>query len=465
VGDILQISIGCVGGSGITYTTPGGWTALGSQTNSGTALAQKRFWKVATSTEVSTGYVDVAITSCKASATSIALSGALNSAPTSNDYIGKANSSSKTITTSGTTANGSRNGCWIINGDMLYGGNGTAAATNYTNGASSSGGAGASYVESGVCYQFVTAQTYQPATTELWTGTAAVNIGGAVFIPEALSGSGAVAEGSTNAGTGTETFSGSGSVASAATANSGSGSQTFSGSGSVASAGSASSGTGLAGVIGSGAVAAGAANAGSGTETFGGSGAVAGAASVSGSGLVGSIGAGAVAAASSSAGSGTETFGGSASLSMGSAVSGSGLVGVIGSGALAADSATAGSGTETFAGSGALVFSSANSGTGEIASTGITGVGAVEIGSASAGLGALVFAGAASLGAASGSAGTADLIFEGPAALAFLAALEGSGHVTPLGLPAHTRLCSRPVESRIAAARPASRIVYGRRIR
>jgi hypothetical protein len=268
-----------------------------------------------------------------------------------------------------------------------------------------------------------------------------------------FSGTGAVASAaSANAGTAGETFSGTGAVASAASAiagtgigapsftgagavalpsaNAGTGGETFTGAAAVALP-SASAGTGLAGAIGSGAVAVASASVGTGAEKFSGSGAIAagststgagiGAPGFSGTGAVafGSAnagaaaetfaGTGAVARLAASAGTAAETFAGTGTIASVAANAGTGLAGMIGSGAVARPSASSGTGTETFAGSGAVARPSANAGAG-IGAPGFSGTGAVARPSASAGTGAEVFSGSGSVAVGIALAGTGSVV-------------------------------------------------------
>src|SRR5512142_2259726 len=86
IDDILLFAIDVRGGTGTTITDPSGWTLIGTQQNSGTTLARKVYWKVATATEVSNGSVSVSFTSNKATAVCFTISGARATAPTSAEY-------------------------------------------------------------------------------------------------------------------------------------------------------------------------------------------------------------------------------------------------------------------------------------------------------------------------------------------------------------------------------------------
>jgi hypothetical protein len=185
-GDILLICLAAAGGSSTTITTPSGWTRLEAQQNSGTALTSAVYWRVDTGSLGSS--VAVTLTSSKASAICFAFSGASIAAPVAAQFSHSVNASSLTvaIATLGTFANSS-NGIDVCFGAMSFGGNTTAAPASYTNSATASGGAGATYTQLGSAYLAYSGVTTVASRTETWTGTAAVNIGYHVFIRESWS--------------------------------------------------------------------------------------------------------------------------------------------------------------------------------------------------------------------------------------------------------------------------------------
>jgi len=188
--DVLVLSVTVVGGSGITITPPttnGTWALL-SRVNSTTNLAQGLYWKVAAAGDVTDGQVVVTITSAKASGTVAALANASSTEPTAAYIRGQNNASSLTITVpaSGTITAG--NGIDICMTGMERGGNGIGTNASYTHHANSesTGGSAATRSASHVSSRVLTPSGTSIASfTEVWTGTAAVNIGQAVYIQEA----------------------------------------------------------------------------------------------------------------------------------------------------------------------------------------------------------------------------------------------------------------------------------------
>jgi len=193
-GDVLLMCIVVRGGTGTTITDPAGWTLLGAQVNSGTTLASKLYWRVAASEPAS---YTVTITSNKATAV-IAdfgpLPGIEGNVLVSAFYAGQANASSLTVTAPAT-------GTWNpVKGTMLWIG-GIAFASETTTPAPAgysdptaamnsvnTGGSTASRTQIQGYIQDVTteSQTTIGSTSATWTGTAAVNIGWNVFVPETL---------------------------------------------------------------------------------------------------------------------------------------------------------------------------------------------------------------------------------------------------------------------------------------
>ena len=196
-GDVLVASVTVRGGTGTTITPPtynGTWTPL-SRSNSTTVLGQATYWKIASAGDITYGNVTFAITTNKASGTLTALYNADSTAPVAAYYRSQANASSLTITipASGTIA--AVNGIDICMTGMAYGGNTVGTNASYTNQAnSSSTGSGASSrTQSHVSTRALTPSGTSIASfTEVWTGSAAVNIGAAVYVREVSGGSGTV---------------------------------------------------------------------------------------------------------------------------------------------------------------------------------------------------------------------------------------------------------------------------------
>jgi len=192
VGDVIVGSVTVVGGTGCTITTPvnsasEAWTLL-KRDNSGTALAQAMFWKVATATDVAAGTIAVSITSAKASSTTVVVAGASTTAPTSTYYRGQANASSLTVTMPASGTITAQNGIDICMTGMARGANTVGTNANYVHGAesSSTGGGAGSRTQSHCSTRILTPSGTSIASfTEVWTGTGAVNIGQAVFIAQA----------------------------------------------------------------------------------------------------------------------------------------------------------------------------------------------------------------------------------------------------------------------------------------
>jgi len=190
VNDVLVMGVTVRGGTGTTITLPQNsaaqtWTLL-DRSNSTTTLAQATYWKLATSTDVSDTTVVVTITSNKASAVCYAIRGANTGAPAAAQYSGQANASSLTISYAATGTWSSTDGVSLLFGGMAMGANTVGTATNYNNGAqaSSTGGSAGSRTQSHGSHRFLKAVTTLGTTTEVWTGTAAVNIGSQVFIKQ-----------------------------------------------------------------------------------------------------------------------------------------------------------------------------------------------------------------------------------------------------------------------------------------
>ena len=190
VGDILVAAVTVVGGTGTTITTPSNqagesWTLL-KRDNSGIALAQALFWKVATPGDGTTGAV-ATITTNKASTVCAAITNGSRTVPGSTYYRGQNNASSLTITmpASGTIA--AVNGIDVCMTGMARGANTVGTNASYVDGAqsSSTGGGASSRTQSHVSTRVLSPSGTSIASfTEVWTGTAAVNIGQAVYITE-----------------------------------------------------------------------------------------------------------------------------------------------------------------------------------------------------------------------------------------------------------------------------------------
>ena len=188
--DVLVAAVAVRGGTGTTITTPvngasESWSLL-KRDNSTTVLGQALFWKLATATDVTAGSINVTITSNKASTVCAAVAGASTSAPDSNHYRGQANASSLTITVPASGTISAENGVDLCMTSSAYDGTvGTNAS--YTNDATSAstGGGASSRTRSHVSHRYLTPSGTSIASfTEVWTGTAAVNIGQAVFITQ-----------------------------------------------------------------------------------------------------------------------------------------------------------------------------------------------------------------------------------------------------------------------------------------
>lgn len=181
-GDVMIMGITVRGGTDTTITDPSGWTNLSAK-NSTTILAQKLYWRVASSEPASYA---VTITSNKASGVIIALSGADTIQPVITYFSGQNNASSQTVTAPALNS-------WVAANGIDVGFFGTATGTsfspptNYTepaNGESASTGAGAgSRTTSEIAYRALTGATTVGAISATAVD-AAVNIGHHVFIKE-----------------------------------------------------------------------------------------------------------------------------------------------------------------------------------------------------------------------------------------------------------------------------------------
>lgn len=193
VGCVLVMAITTRLGTGMTITLPKNsnnenWTLL-DRTNSTTNLAQATYWKLATSYDVSDASVVVTITSAKASAVMVAITGADTTAPAAAQYGGQANASSLTVSYAALSTWTSTNGISLLFGGMAYGGNTVGLASGYDERgqSSSTGSSAASRTQTHGSSDELSAVTTVGTKSETWTGSAAVNIGSQVFIKEVAS--------------------------------------------------------------------------------------------------------------------------------------------------------------------------------------------------------------------------------------------------------------------------------------
>jgi len=176
--DVLLMQATVVGGTGTTITATG-WQLL-NRTNSGTALAQGLYWRLAASEPASYA---LTITSNKASGVIAIIRNAETTQPVSAQYAGQANASSLTVTYPTLSTWTSTDGV-----DSVFGGiaqaDTPAAPTNYTQTVTSqsTGGGASSRTTSEHAFRALSAVTTVGQVTATWTGTAAVNIGHHVFI-------------------------------------------------------------------------------------------------------------------------------------------------------------------------------------------------------------------------------------------------------------------------------------------
>lgn len=224
-----------------------------------------------------------------------------------------------------------------------------------------------------------------PTRTRPWTMSR-----GHVWYPNGASippvtGTGGLAFGFSESGTGTETITGTGAWAKGFT-ESGTGTETMTGTGGIAK-GFSLSGTGTETITGSGGVAKGFSLSGTGTETIAtGTGGVAFRFTEAGTGVESFTGTGGVSFRFAESGVGAETFTGTGGVAFRFAESGTGTAQFTGSGGVAFRFAESGTGAETITGSGGDAFTFAESGTGQVISP-VSGSGGAAFGFALAGQG------------------------------------------------------------------------------
>ena len=182
-------------GTGMTITLPKNsnnenWTLL-NRSNNGTTLAQATYWKKVTGYDRTDGQVVVTITSAKATTAIICISDSDMTAPASAQYNGKVNTSSLTVSYDALGTWTAVDGISLHFAGMAYGGNTVASSSNYSTGSqsSSTGGGASSRTQSHVSALAVAAATTVASNTEVWTGSAALNIGSQVFIKQATAAS------------------------------------------------------------------------------------------------------------------------------------------------------------------------------------------------------------------------------------------------------------------------------------
>lgn len=176
------MSIDVVGGTGTTITDPAGWTLLGSQVNSTTALARKLYVRIPDGTVYK---YTVTITSNKASGCIVAIGSADQGTPVTAQFAQQANASSLTVTAPTLGSWAADNGIDLFFGGFAADPTTTPPPTNYTDAScrsSSTGGGASSRTTSAAAYRVLSNVTTVGAISAVWTGTAAVNIGGHVFI-------------------------------------------------------------------------------------------------------------------------------------------------------------------------------------------------------------------------------------------------------------------------------------------
>jgi hypothetical protein len=184
-GDMMAMTVTVRGGTGTTITDPSGWNLLGSQVNSTTVLAQKIYWKIATSGDVSAGNVVITITSNKASGVCVKVPDVEGVAPQSNM---QANGSSTNVTAP--TLTPKRLGAVSIYGGGVATGTTFTPPTNWTEPASadtaSTGGSAASRTTTEEAYQVLASLSATGTVTGV-AASGAVNIGAQmIFEPPGL---------------------------------------------------------------------------------------------------------------------------------------------------------------------------------------------------------------------------------------------------------------------------------------
>jgi len=184
-GDMMAMTVTVRGGTGTTITDPSGWNLLGSQVNSTTVLAQKIYWKIATSGDVSAGNVVITITSNKASGVCVKVPDVEGVAPQSDM---QANGSSTSVTAP--TLTPKRLGAVSIYGGGVATGTTFTPPTNWTEPASadtaSTGGSATTRTTTEEAYR-VLASLSATGTVVGTAASGAVNVGAQmIFEPPGL---------------------------------------------------------------------------------------------------------------------------------------------------------------------------------------------------------------------------------------------------------------------------------------
>jgi len=185
-GDVLLMGLTVRGGTGTTITDPSGWTLIGSQENSTTVLAEKLYWRIASSEPAS---YTITITSNKASGVIIALSGADSGTPGSSQFTQNNWNSSTNFASIGPGTWASQNGIAVFLTGFAVGTIVQGSPTSYTeptNGESASTGGGASSrTTTAGFYRALTAVTSEASIGTGGMAAAAVQCEHHVFIFEA----------------------------------------------------------------------------------------------------------------------------------------------------------------------------------------------------------------------------------------------------------------------------------------
>lgn len=182
VGDVMVAALTVTGGTGITITAPTGWTRIGTDVTSTTLLRQALFWKARATGETATSYTFTFGVAQKASASIVAVPGAVAATPVA---AGRANASSASVTTPPLSFT-SATGIALAFGGSAIGTTLSSVSSGWTRLASiaASGGKAATQTTHGAARgDLVTTASVASATFTM--AAAAVNIGHTVFLTQA----------------------------------------------------------------------------------------------------------------------------------------------------------------------------------------------------------------------------------------------------------------------------------------